>query len=350
MADDCAARAEELEAIAAIFGDDAAIGERCRSLALRVREPGDDASPRFLTLSLALPDDYPSSSPPTILGLSAGGGASTVAAAAGGGGAGLAAGFPRAAAAAGRSARQAELLSELLPWAAAQLRERFTPGEVAIFAWAEWLREQPVLWPPGGASSSGGDGEEEGDDDDGGGALPDDGAAPECAGRTAPPPAAARDEAEEAAADAMAPRILTGAPYTVQKSTFQAHVAPVASVAEVRGVVAALMRSPKIRAATHNIMAFRIHDAARGTFNQDADDDGEAAAGGRLLHLLQIADARGVCVVVSRWFGGILLGPSRFGIINHCARGALEEAGFIARPAEKNSAAAAKGGGKGRKR
>jgi len=47
---------------------------------------------------------------------------------------------------------------------------------------------------------------------------------------------------------------------------------------------------------------------------QDYDDDGEAAAGGRLLHLLQMTDARNVCVVVSRWYGGILLGPSRFAI------------------------------------
>ena len=41
---------------------------------------------------------------------------------------------------------------------------------------------------------------------------------------------------------------------------------------------------------------------------QDCDDDGEAAAGGRLLHLLQAADVRNVVVVVSRWFGGVLLG------------------------------------------
>lgn len=34
---------------------------------------------------------------------------------------------------------------------------------------------------------------------------------------------------------------------------------------------------------------------------QDCDDDGESAAGGRLLHLLQVADAKNVVVVVSRW-------------------------------------------------
>lgn len=50
---------------------------------------------------------------------------------------------------------------------------------------------------------------------------------------------------------------------------------------------------------------------------------------GRLSHLLQIVDAENVVVVVTRWFGGIHLGPDRFKDINNCARGALEECGFI---------------------
>ena len=37
---------------------------------------------------------------------------------------------------------------------------------------------------------------------------------------------------------------------------------------------------------------------------------GESAAGGRLLHLLNILDVQNVCVVVSRWYGGILLGDA----------------------------------------
>ena len=43
----------------------------------------------------------------------------------------------------------------------------------------------------------------------------------------------------------------------------------------------------------------------------DNDDDGEDAAGGRLLHLLQILDAKNVLVIVSRWYGGIKLGPGK---------------------------------------
>ena len=43
----------------------------------------------------------------------------------------------------------------------------------------------------------------------------------------------------------------------------------------------------------------------------------------------QIVDARDVLVVVSRWYGGTLLGPDRFKHINNAARMVLQTAGFI---------------------
>ncbi|KAF6257173.1 ribosomal protein S5 domain 2-type protein [Scenedesmus sp. NREL 46B-D3] len=77
-------------------------------------------------------------------------------------------------------------------------------------------------------------------------------------------------------------------------------------------------------------MAYRIAAPGKpGVFYQDFDDDGEAAAGGRLLHLLQVADVQNAVVVVSRWFGGVLLGPARFGLINNTARQLLEKTGFL---------------------
>lgn len=110
----------------------------------------------------------------------------------------------------------------------------------------------------------------------------------------------------------------------------QAHVAPVTDVEHVKAVVAILSESNKIRNATHNIMAYRISAPGKANvYYQDYDDDGEAAAGGRLLHLLQAADVRNVVVVVSRWFGGVLLGPARFGLINNTARQLLEQTGFL---------------------
>jgi len=61
----------------------------------------------------------------------------------------------------------------------------------------------------------------------------------------------------------------------------------------------------------------------------DNDDNGETAAGGRLAHLLEILDLYDVLVVVTRYFGGVHLGPDRFKHINQSARNALEKGGFL---------------------
>ena len=101
----------------------------------------------------------------------------------------------------------------------------------------------------------------------------------------------------------------------------------------------------------------------------DNDDDGETAAGGRLAHLLQILvsigasidlliarqlpwhiftrvfqEVNNVLVVVTRYFGGIHLGPDRFKHINQAARNALELGGFLDTPdtAKKSGARARK--------
>jgi putative IMPACT (imprinted ancient) family translation regulator len=57
----------------------------------------------------------------------------------------------------------------------------------------------------------------------------------------------------------------------------------------------------------------------------DNDDDGEDAAGGRLAMLLDVRDEDGVLVVVSRWYGGIHLGPRRFAVIANVARELLDK-------------------------
>ena len=84
------------------------------------------------------------------------------------------------------------------------------------------------------------------------------------------------------------PVIHHGEPFTDRKSTFQAHVAEVMTVDQASIVLRELKSNRKIATATHNIVAYRIHDTARQVFVQDCDDDGESAAGSRLLHLLQV--------------------------------------------------------------
>ena len=59
-------------------------------------------------------------------------------------------------------------------------------------------------------------------------------------------------------------------------------------VDQVSVVLHELKSNKKIATATHNIVAYRIRDIARQVLVQDCDDDGESAAGSRLLHLLQV--------------------------------------------------------------
>mmetsp|Transcript_19348 Transcript_19348/g.50464 ORF Transcript_19348/g.50464 Transcript_19348/m.50464 type:complete len:215 (-) Transcript_19348:243-887(-) len=153
---------------------------------------------------------------------------------------------------------------------------------------------------------------------------------------------AATLEAELQDVSISGPDIVTGPPFMEKKSTFQGHVATVHSAAEVEQVMETLLRNNKIRNATHNIMAYRIHCPDRGTFLQDHDEDGENAAGGRLLNLLQIVDARDVIVIVSRWYGGVKLGPSRFTIINNVARELLVAEGYV--PGAKDASEGTKSG------
>jgi hypothetical protein len=125
---------------------------------------------------------------------------------------------------------------------------------------------------------------------------------------------------------------------TEKKSVFLARVTKVESKEDVERYLEHLLATEKkVASATHNISAWRIRKRGSGsndgttgadTVIQDFDDDGEAAAGGRLLHLMQLMDVWDVMVVVSRWYGGLKLGPDRFRIINAVARDALLKGAF----------------------
>jgi hypothetical protein len=125
------------------------------------------------------------------------------------------------------------------------------------------------------------------------------------------------------------PPWIVAMPITEKKSVFLARVAPVSSPAQAKQYVAHLLATDKKAArATHNMTAWRIR-GTNDTSYQDCDDDGETAAGGRMLHLMQLMDVWNVMVVVTRWYGGIHLGPDRFRLINTAAREALILGGFV---------------------
>lgn len=115
-----------------------------------------------------------------------------------------------------------------------------------------------------------------------------------------------------------------------RRSVFQGHLAEVHSVREVEQVLDELKTNKKIAEATHNIWAYRLlQTEPRTVLCKDSEDDGETYAGNRLLHLLDILDVTNVLIVVTRWYGGIHLGPDRFKHINKVARDILERQGYI---------------------
>jgi len=117
-------------------------------------------------------------------------------------------------------------------------------------------------------------------------------------------------------------------PITDRKSVFVGRACRITDPSQVPAVLSILMSDRRIARAAHPIInAWRCR--VNSTLHQDNDDDGESAAGGRLAHLLQILDVEDVLVIVTRYFGGIHLGPDRFKHINQAARNALEVGGFL---------------------
>lgn len=133
------------------------------------------------------------------------------------------------------------------------------------------------------------------------------------------------------------PEIFHGESVVDRKSVFQGHCASVQRIEHVDIFLCKLKENKKIENAFHNMWAYRIDKGdpnARiagksASIIQDCDDDGEQAAGGRLLSLLQILNVVNVMIVVTRWYGGIQLGPARFKHINNAARDSLVKGGFV---------------------
>jgi hypothetical protein len=154
---------------------------------------------------------------------------------------------------------------------------------------------------------------------------------PQAESQEATPPASATDPARVSLQEAFGiehpPEWTLSEVVTEKKSVFVGRAARVTSLRQARGFLDYLLATEKkVAGATHNISAWRIREG--GTSVQDCDDDGETAAGGRLLHLMQLMDVWDVVVVVTRWYGGVLLGPDRFRIINAVGRDALVRGGF----------------------
>lgn len=267
-ADDLQARVDELQVLAAIYGDALEVAPDGSTVSVTLPDPRSQPQ---LVLRLLLPDAYPSSLPPVF-----------------------------------------ELHSDVAPAAgdlgqwAADLEALFVPGEVVLFTWIELLRER---WEDVACAH-----------------CQQQEAAAAAAAVEAAEAAAAADALDDAlrqstlqdggssaasgasaelqgAMEDLLPLIVHGEPFTEKRSTFQAHLAPASSIlqvggdagglpsldgwpgrhdtaaplcprsraavtqghlprAQVEAFMDILLQNNKVRAATHNIMAYRIERPA----------------------------------------------------------------------------------------
>ncbi|GAA5883556.1 hypothetical protein JCM1840_004299 [Sporobolomyces johnsonii] len=128
-----------------------------------------------------------------------------------------------------------------------------------------------------------------------------------------------------------------------RKSVFVGHAVKVKSVEEATLALQHILTLKKVSKATHNILAYRLSSSSAATSQGSttpaatipevagSDDDGESPAGKNLLELLHKLDIRDVLIVVTRWYGGVQLGPDRFRVINTVAKEALALGGLIKR-------------------
>lgn len=123
---------------------------------------------------------------------------------------------------------------------------------------------------------------------------------------------------------------------TSKKSTFVARSISISSPSEATSKLLKLLSdNPDLRGASHTITAWRV----QGDYGviEDSNDDGESGGGRHILGLLQADKLTGVLLVVSRWYGGIMLGPDRWRIMTQVSRDSLSQrlriAGVIGREA-----------------
>uniref|UniRef100_A0A183BJZ8 RWD domain-containing protein n=1 Tax=Globodera pallida TaxID=36090 RepID=A0A183BJZ8_GLOPA len=148
------------------------------------------------------------------------------------------------------------------------------------------------------------------------------------------------EEEPIAEADEICANFFSGPTIEDRKSKFQAYVAKLESRDQVSSLLAQIKSVGRVARATHNPYAWRLlveppTSVDNGTQQKrlieqhDCDDDDEPGAGSKLLRLLVQMNARGVLVIVSRYYGGRKLGPDRFKHICNAAREAMILGGFF---------------------
>ncbi|MBE6616622.1 MAG: YigZ family protein [Ruminococcaceae bacterium] len=110
-----------------------------------------------------------------------------------------------------------------------------------------------------------------------------------------------------------------------RKSIFIGHATPVSCEEEARAFIEA--KKKEYHDARHNVYAYLLSENSIARYSDDGEPQG--TAGMPVLNVLKMSGATDLCVVVTRYFGGILLGAG--GLVraySASAKLAIDEAGF----------------------
>jgi hypothetical protein len=112
---------------------------------------------------------------------------------------------------------------------------------------------------------------------------------------------------------------------TLKNSTFVARCIGIESPAHARRLLRELLDdNAELQNASHNVTAWRVQKGDHG-IGEECNDDGETGGGHYVLQILQSMDLVGVMVVLTRWYGGTMLGPDRWKLMSQVCRDALSQ-------------------------
>lgn len=115
------------------------------------------------------------------------------------------------------------------------------------------------------------------------------------------------------------------AEYEEKKSVFIGHAIPVKNEDDARVFIES--KKKEYHDARHNCYAYMLADGSVARYSDDSEPQG--TAGIPILNVIKMSGATDMCIVVTRYFGGILLGTG--GLVRAyttAAKAALDEAGF----------------------
>ncbi|KAK4677081.1 hypothetical protein QC764_408430 [Podospora pseudoanserina] len=124
----------------------------------------------------------------------------------------------------------------------------------------------------------------------------------------------------------------TSPPIIMKDSKFVARAIHLTSPSQRKYLMESLMHNhPELKSATHNAWAFRLKPPENAnwltqrTMREESFDDGETGCGDLMLKVMREAGAVDTLVVLTRWFGGAMLGPDRWRLMRNAVTSALGE-------------------------